>query len=269
MKKVFILFISIALVLSNAYSQYEVMYSNSFIATSKIKKIKGWAKFEKLTPQESGWHRLMQENNDRIDQRFKEDSLHLPPVSQEQKKAYYEFELKLRRKFSENRSRYFVRNIKNGNPMDMSSFSPDEFVPMSTECICELKNDTINIGMGIWVFGGFFYEISIIKNKYTARYIEDAHERQPFKYTPKDSAFVNHILLPIETSALIIDDPIEFKIDEVINGLFKFETPLYYTDSYYHYEYPSKEETELDEIKTKGKIYFTCKLKEAIEIPEE
>jgi len=113
-----------------------------------------------LSSLEAKHHRLNEESNNRTYRRYKTDSLYLPTVSKERKKFLYEeYELKKRLNYKENRARYFVEYIEENSIIVNKTFSMLDTI--STECRCEIKNDSLKIKMGIWVFGGFFYNISL------------------------------------------------------------------------------------------------------------
>lgn len=256
-RKTIIASIILGFVVSIGFSQGEKEY--------QIAKIENWTKFELLTTLEAKHHRINEESYKRTDRMYKADSLYLPTVTAERKKILYEeYHLKKRLNYKENRSRYFVEYIKGDSTIVDRTFTMLDTV--STECICELKNDTIQIKMGIWVFGGFFYNIKIHKDYFELVYIEDAHEVEPFKYRETDTVFVEYLELKVENSSLIFDREFNFRIGEQLNGHLKFESPKYYVDS--NYRGYSREE-KLDESVSKGEIYFTCKLRDPFEPLEE
>ena len=231
----------------------------------QIAKINNWSEFENLTYLEAKHHRINEESNKRTDRRYKADSLYLPTVSKERKKFLYEeYELKKRLNYKENRARYFIEYIEEDSIIVDKTFSMADTI--STECRCEIKNDSLQIKMGIWVFGGFFYNISIKDKNFELVYIEDAHEIEPFKYKRTDTSFVENLELKVKNSSLIFNKEFKLQIGEQLNGHLKFESPPYFVRSNYR---GYSEEDKLEKGVTKGEIYFTCKLREPFEPPEE
>ncbi len=231
----------------------------------QISKIENWQEFEELTSLEAKHHRLTEESNQRIDRMFISDSLYLDTLSKERKKFIYEeYELKSRLNYKKNRARYFIEYIENDSIIVDKTFSmPDT---LSSACRCVLKNDSIQIEMGIWVFGGFFYNISIIDNSFELDYIEDAHKSESFKYKKTDTSFVSDLELKIENVSLAFSNEIYLRIGEQLNGHLKFTSPEYFVDSNFR---GYSRETTLEKGITSGEIYFTCKLREPFEPPKE
>lgn len=173
-------------------------------------------------------------------------------VSIEAGLIFYEQELKERINYKENRSRYFVESLRNVAVVDKTYDLP---FTISTECYCTINKDTLQVNMGIWVFGGFFYEMKVYGKNYELTYIEDTHEIKAFKYTLSDSSFVDNITLNVLNSDLRFSDKINFELNQQLNGHLKFESPIYYVDTYLG-ENPEKE--KLNTTFARGEIYFTC-----------
>ena len=231
----------------------------------EVNKIDNWEDFQILTTLEAKQHRLNERSYKRIDRSYKVDSLYLPTISQDRKRFLYEeYELKRRTNLKVNRARYFVEYIEEDSILVDKTFSMPDTI--STECVCELKNDTIQIEMGVWVFGGYFYNISIENKNYKLVYTEDAHETKPFKYKTTDSTFVEDLELKVKKSSLTFMEEIRMEIDEQINGYLKFESPQYYVKSSFR---GSPRINKLKTGVTKGEIYFTCKLREPFEPQRE
>lgn len=230
-----------------------------------ISKLYNWKEFETLTSLEAKHHKIIERSYVRTDRMYKADSLYLPTVSKEEKKFLYEeYELKQRFNYKENRARYFVEYIEEDSIIVDKTFSMPDTI--STECRCELKNDTIEINMGIWVFGGFFYNISIIDKTFQLVYVEDAHEMEPFKYRKTDTSFVEDLILKVDDATLTFSNKIKRKIGYKLKGHLKFTSPEYFVDSNFR---GYSRESKLEKGVTKGEIYFTCKLGEPFEPPNE
>ncbi len=251
--------IILILTLSTAFSQTNKEY--------KIDEIENWDKFEILTELESKHHRRNEESYKEIDHAYEVDSLFLPTVSDKEKKFLYEeYELKTRISYKENRSRCFINFVKYDSIIQGKTYTKPDTI--STDCVCELKNDTIQISMGLWVFGGFFYNIKIFKDTYELTYIKDAHEIKPYKYNKADTIFTETLEMKIFNSDLIFDEKIENQVGKKINGYLRFESPIYYIDSHYNYGGQPWNES-VDKMVTKGKIFFTCRLREPFKPPKE
>jgi hypothetical protein len=230
-----------------------------------ISRLDNWNKFESLTTLEAKHHKRNERSYERRDRSYKADSLYLPTLSKDEKKFLYEeYELKQRFNYKENRARYFVEYIEEDSIMVDKTFSmPDT---LSTECRCELKNDTIEVKMGIGVFGGFSFNISIIDKTFQLVYVDDTHEMEPFKYRTTDTSFVEDLILQVDNATLTFSNKIKRKIGHKINGHLKFTSPEYFVNSNFRgYSWESK----LEKGVTKGEIYFTCKLREPFEPPNE
>lgn len=231
----------------------------------QISNLDNWKEFEKLTSLEAKHHKINESSYKRTDRKHKADSLYLPTVSDEQKKFLYEeYELKRRLNYQENRARYFVEYVEEDSIIIDKTFSMPDTI--STECRCELQNDTIQIKMGIWVFGGFSYNIVISDGNFELVYVEDAHKMKPFKYNKTDSLFVEDLELRVENAFLKFSQRITPQIGEQLNGHLKFTSPEYYVDSNFR---GYSGESKLKKGVTKGKIYFTCKIREPFEPPKK
>ena len=226
----------------------------------KISKIDNWDKFQKMTTLEERHYKLYEESYKRIDRMYKADSLYLPTLSKKQKKyLYIQNELRGRLNYKENRARYFVEYIENDSIVVDKTFSlPDT---LSTGCSCVISNDTLQILMGVWVFGGFFYKIKVVNNHYELVFIDDAHESTPFKYHEQDTAFVEDLELKVKNSSLIFGKKIKLKVGHKVKGYLRFESPVYFVESLFRgYSIDKK----LDKSINKVEIYFTCKISEPI-----
>lgn len=217
-----------------------------------------WKDFERLTLFEEEYHNKIEKQNARTDRMYLADSLYMLESSKERRKFLYEqYELKQRVNLKENRARYFVEHFEQDSILMDKTFSKTDTI--STACICELKNDSIQIKMAIWLFGGSLFDLTIKNQNFELVYIESAHKMEPFKYQESDSTFVEELELNISNSSLKVSDEIKSKIGEQINGYLKFESPEYFIDSWFR-GYAS--ENKLKRGVTKGEIYFTCKLRE-------
>jgi hypothetical protein len=243
-----ILFMTVSI----AYSQVKNEYS--------IENIENLQEFEILTTKESRIHERSQKKYKRVDHRYKVDSLFQPTTSDARKKLLYEYKLKKRVNFKENRSRFFVDYIQDDSIIINKTYR--DSVPVSTQCLCVLKNDSIYISMGLSMLSGFFYDIRLHENTYTLNYHETDFGLSMYKYSLKDASFLDKVSLPVTNSSLTFEKPIELAMGAEITGYLKFETPKYYLALDYE---DNTLWRKLDEIEIKGNIVFTCKLREPLE----
>lgn len=241
----------------NSIGQIEIEY--------EIKKIDKLEEFKILTSLETKQHEIYQKSYERFDSLMKADAVLVKsPADKEKKKQYQEHELKQRINFKENRARYFVEYIEEDSIVVDKTFSMPDTI--STKCRCEIKNDTIQVSMGVWVFGGFFYNLKIQNKHFELIYIEDAHETKPYKYEKTDETFVEQLELVISNSSLTLQDEINLEIGEELNGYIVFKSPTYYVEPNYR---GYSNENKIRKGITKGEIYFTCRLKEPFELFKE
>lgn len=231
----------------------------------QIVSIPDWDKFEVLTTYEENYDRMNQQRYEMIDRMYDADSLYVKTISEEKKALLYkEVELKSRVNYIENRARFFVEYVEEDTMIIDKTFGDNYTV--STECQCELLNDTVQIKMGIWVFGGFFYEMTMHDRTFSLIYGEDADDAKPFKYFMGDTSLVSNVSLNITDAILTFDKLIQPKIGEQLNGHLQFRSPEYYVHS--HHRRHSNDD-EMHSSVTRGEIYFTCKLRAPLAPPEE
>ena len=242
--KIFKLFILISLIPIIGMGQGQKEY--------QVGEIDNWTPFTVLTELEMKHHLINERSYKRRDSSYKSNKLYLPTVSEDKKKTMYEQELKQRVNYKENHSRYFVESLSNDSLVDKTYDLP---YTLSTPCSCEINKDTLQINMGMCFFGGSFYKIKMYGKTYELTYIEDTHKIKAFKYTASDSTFVGEVVLSVRNADLQFSDQITFDLNQQLNGYLKFESPVYYEDTYLG-ENPDKQ--ELNENFTRGKIYFTC-----------
>ncbi len=230
----------------------------------RIGQINDWKQFEILTDWEFDYHQSNEKSYQRIDSAYQADKLYLTGITEERKKFLYdEYELKNRFDFRYNRARYFVEYIEEDSMIMDKTFSMPGII--SSECFCELKKDGIEIQMGYWVFGGFIFTIRLYDNHFELQYIEDAHESKPFKYSESDSLYTDELSLRVENASLTLMEDFKAEIGEQIRAYLIFESPEYFIVPN-HRGY-SKDQ-EIHKAKTKGKIYFTCKLRMPFDPPQ-
>ena len=243
---------SLFYLISNGQSESKYQISTSI----------NWEDFEKLTKFEIEHNKIYERKHRRLDSLYRIGKKYPPKLTAKEKKKLYKKELKNRISYKDNRARYYVETTEEDTiVVDKSYFSKGA---ISTECSCALKDKEIDIRMGIWVFGGFFYKIKIEGKEFEAEYLEDANSRKPFKYQLTDSIALKKITLKLDDASLTFNKKIKPKLGKQVTGHLKFTTPEYLVHTTYRlYSAESKYHIAL----VKGELFFTCTLKKPIEYP--
>lgn len=168
-------------------------------------------------------------------------------------------------RYKQNRSRYQFQNFKNGLLLDETKNESD-LDSIGTECGCILDGDTLKIGMGIWIFGGFSFSIELVDYKFIGNYWLDEHKRKIFKLTNSDTINDN-ILIPFVEQNLILDSLPKYKIGQQLTGYLRFKTINYLRASDFE-DWSIKDEysdKNMDTMYTKGIIHFTCRVRQKLQ----
>ena len=171
-------------------------------------------------------------------------------------------------RYKENRSRYELQHYKNGRLLAKTE-NESVLDSAGTECSCILDGDTLKVRMGIWVFDGFAFPIDIVANRFTSSYLVDEHKRKIFKLSNGDS-LTDNILVPIVAQQLTLDSLPTFKVGQQLTGYFTFTTTNYLRAADFE-EWAAKDEyndKDMDTMRTKGVISFTCKVRQKLQRDE-
>lgn len=224
-----------------------------------IGPIEHWESFLTLNKKEQEIIYLEKKHDNYMDSIYASSEIYAQDIHSSIKLIFLNLLIEERKSLEFNRSRWYVKNYQNKVLKDSSYI---EGAQVSKDCSCILKNNQISLLMGTWVFGGVFLSIQLEKDFYTSQYILDAHELTPYKYTTSDSSLVSMLALKIKNSRLILDEAPAFQVNESLKGMIEFKTPIYYTDPLYNKGLAGGSAKIMDSMLTKGKIYFTCRVKE-------
>ena len=172
-------------------------------------------------------------------------------------------------RYKENRSRYQFQNFLNGQLLDKTKNESD-LDSVGTECGCILDGDTLKIGMGIWVFGGFTFSVKIVDNRFTSNYWLDEHKRRIFKLSSGDT-LTDNILIQFAEQSLILDSLPTFQLGQQLTGFLIYKTVNYLRASDFE-DWSIKDEysyKNMDTMYTKGTVHFTCKVREKLQLNKE
>jgi hypothetical protein len=154
--------------------------------------------------------------------------------------------------YKENRSRNILDVYKDGELI--SKTDDDKHIEaMGTQCSCNLKNDTITVKMSFWIFGGFAIQIKLMDNQFVGLYSLDERRQYIFKLKNSDELSTN-IVIPLAEQQLLLDVKPMYKSGQQLNGYFSFNT-----EDYFELDVNSTSNS-LDNLKTTGTTYFTCKV---------
>jgi hypothetical protein len=225
-------------------------------------------KFEKMTKYELSLDSLYNKNIRQLDSIINKDEVVEPSykskVTPEEKEEMIEYMKAETPDFGKNRSRYYFNYYKN-NKIDKEALKGFGDFILNSPCDCVLSNDTIKVRMGIWVFGGFAFEIDIGGNKFSSRYIDDKHDIKVYKLRLSDtldySVTVNNTI-----QDLTLNSKPNYIVGQNITGYFKFQTDKYYSldDENNNKLKDGYSENNMDIINLKGYLYFKCKVRKKI-----
>lgn len=242
----------------------DVLYSNIQVGT-----ISNLAVFEHLTTYEMRIDSMTQASNKKTLQRKLDGKEFIKGTSKGLiDSAIQEQKVLSAIRYKENRSRYEFQHFKNGQLLDKTQ--DDSFLDsVSTECSCVLGGDTLKIGMGILIFGGFAFSVELVDDKFTSSYWLDEYKSKIFKLNNSDS-LSDKILIPIVEQQLTLDSFPTYKLEQQLTGYLSFKTANYmraadFEDWSIKDEYSDK---NMDTMYTKGIIHFTCKVRQKLQRDE-
>ncbi|MEP6846179.1 MAG: hypothetical protein ABI861_09250 [Panacibacter sp.] len=184
--------------------------------------------FEKMTQREIDLDTMMARYQKESLQGMEDGTAFIKETTEEDKsEAIADWKIKYT-KYNENRSRYFFETFVN-EKKDDKEFSDIDTI--TTDCGCYLSGDTIKIGIGIWVFGGFGFSIDLVNNKFISCYWVDKHERNVYKANFTDTSLDDNVVVDnIDQSLTLFENP-NYKLGEEITGYLVFKTKKYYRSS--------------------------------------
>lgn len=247
--------LTFALVLTscNGQDKYNSEYSVDTIPTI--------AKFEKMTEREFYIDTLTDRHNKEKLQRMIDGSAFREGVPEEDKQRIIEYQKTISQRYKDNRSRYYLELTVN-DKKDKDHFEGVD--TLTSECGCYLSGDTIHIKMGMWVFGGFAFEIDLNKDKFKSSYWEDTHKQLIYKTQLTDTALVDNVYVENEEQSLILENKPNFSVGENILGYLTFKTKNYYRASDYESGLGKDvyNDKNMDRLNMKGSLYFKCKVRQ-------
>ncbi|MFJ1408520.1 hypothetical protein [Capnocytophaga canimorsus] len=161
-------------------------------------------------------------------------------------------------RYKDNRSRYFIKTLAKSKEYP---FLSTEEEPFTTDCTCVLDNDTIKIRMGIWVFGGFQFNINLSKNDFQTLYWEDTHERNTYKQSLSDT-LTDNITLEMQQQKLILAKKPTFTLGEELLGHLTFKTNEFYQQTE---EIDAENSQDMLKVAKAGELYFRCQVRQKTE----
>ena len=157
------------------------------------------------------------------------------------------------RRYKDNRSRYYLTPYTN-DALEKGTFLGLDTDTVTTDCDCTVAGNTLNIKMGIWVFGGFAINLQLTGNTYRSIYWEDTHEQKVYRPEPGDTILTDNIQVENVVSALVLERKPSYKLGENLLGYFTFTTADYYKLNYE--EGPAT--GPFDKLKLRGSLHFKC-----------
>ncbi len=121
-------------------------------------------------------------------------------------------------------------------------------------CNCRLKDDTIYVEMFRGFFGGDSHDIRITREKFSFNYSLYLDDVQHLKSSPNDPVFGSMVTVGAISQQLTLLEKPSFKECEQLTGYLHFQTERYYEGSEYS--------DDLDTISKKGRLFFTCTLRQ-------
>lgn len=226
----------------------------------KVGKIPDLAFFKKMTSAEVRLDSLKDTYNLEKLEMMKNGKAFIASVPNEFIKKQLELQKsKVNHHYKDNRSRYIFAFYKN-NEIENYTLPKDT---LTTECNCFLDNDTIKVKMGMWVFGGFGFDINLQKDGFSATYWEDTHKQKFYKKSLKDSVLTDNVLLTFKEQFLILDTKPNFILGEKILAGLKFKTINYYRSADYEkgMTCDTCSDSKMDTMFLDGILYFKCILR--------
>ncbi|MFV0539856.1 MAG: hypothetical protein ACK5MZ_01280 [Aestuariibaculum sp.] len=228
----------------------------------KIGVIPNKERFEKLTERERIFAQKKEQYNAKKFKMMEENHFIIDSLPHEKRQKYILHKKAKTQKYADNRSRYFLKTLKNDIiEQDIFSSSQDT---ISTECNCYVSNDTIHAYMDIWVFSGFSFRLKLTQKTFTSSYWAGTHDQSIYKLKLTDGTLTDNVSVSNQKQTLILKNAPTFTIGEEILGHLTFKTEDYYRVNDYEsgmakYVYS---DSNMDKINLTGTIYFTCRLRE-------
>jgi hypothetical protein len=243
----------LALLLACVYMPVSAQFpAGKSYATGEIPQLH---KFEKLTEREARIDTsTLRFSKERL-ARMEAGTAFREGVSAEDKAAAIAYEKASFSRYKDNRSRYYLQAYTNGQ------LNPEPFMgidTLTTDCNCTLAGDTLQIQMGIWVFGGFTVHLKLLGNTFQSIYWEDTHEQPVYKARLGDSILTDNLYVENVASRLLLDRKPQFRKGESLLGYFTFTTA-----DYLQLKYPEGTDREtFNRLKLEGSLHFKCVVKE-------
>ncbi len=149
--------------------------------------------------------------------------------------------------------------------MKKGSFLGLDTDTVTTNCDCTLAGDTLNIKMGIWVFGGVAINLQLTGNNFKGIYWEDTHEQKVYRANPGDTVLTDNMQVEIAESTLVLEQQPSYKLGENLLGYFTFKTADYYKLNYEEGPVTGP----FDKMNLKGNLHFKCVVSAVPEGEEE
>ena len=233
-----------------------------------VAEISGLNKFEKMNKEELKLDSSSKEGIKLLDSMIKVDNIFEPSyqlkATQEEKQETIERMRAETPDFGQNRSRYYFQYYKN-NKIDSNALKGIDDYELNTPCECLVSNDTIQVRMGIWIFGGFAFTIDIVGNKFNSQYSDDKHDRKVYKLKLSDTLGYE-INVNNNIQELTLQSKPNFNVGQNIIGYLNFQTDKYYcsNDEDYYGIKVKYNDKNMDMIYLKGNLYFKCKVRKKL-----
>lgn len=227
----------------------------------RVGNVPGIERFNTLTAREVRLDSLKKIHSEEKLQRIQDGSAFVSGVSEKDKQEAIQYEKIMAIPYRNNRSRYFMEQYVNHEPEKDLSEKSDM---LTTECNCYLSDDTIKINMGIWVFGGFGFNLAINKKNFYSEFWYDLHENPAFKTVLTQKEMSDNILVGNNLQELILEKAPAFLLGEEVTGYMKFKTDNYFRSSEYKSYMASDmySDARMDTLYMKGELYFKCQLRQ-------
>ncbi len=220
------------------------------------------ASFEQLTAHEKRLDSLTDQHNKEKLQRMEDGSAFVAGVSEKEQKEAIAYEKIRAQSYRDNRSRYALEQTVNGKPNP--DFRAGAEGPITSGCDCFLSGDTIHIKMGLWVFGGFSFQLLLEKNGFQSGYWEDTHKQFIYKNALTDTVLVDNVYVENTGQALVLNNPPRFAVGERLLGFFTFKTADYYKTHGFDAGIPpdAADHSGMDRLQLKGAVHFKCQVRQ-------
>jgi hypothetical protein len=166
--------------------------------------------------------------------------------------------------YDENRSRYKLDLLINGT---INNEFLDGIDTLTSVCECYLRDDTIEIQMGLMAFGGFIISIKLDETGFVGSYVEDNYKDAIYKNSPADSLLSTRILIGNQEQLLLLSEEPRFSRGQVISGYLSFKTSEFFRSDQFKIgsgidpNVPYK----LDALVMKGLVRFKCEVRNDVD----